>query len=1017
MNEAELEHPAVGLRYSFMSSSDSLLAQGIAAAQAGDKSTARRLLTRAVRQDPDSEAAWLWLGGVLETPQGRSFCLRKALALNPGNEAARRGIVALEKAPRPSTLVAQPMAVPLPQPAPRRRPQFFGGLSRHLRLRAGAAEEKPPPSTFSRVARYTLVRMVTLGLTVMVGAFVAIVLINFGGFIDDIFRDRIAWAITGMGMEMGDVPAEQKFEILERAEQQMIEAYHLNEPFLLRCAVWLWRGLTLNWATPSEHIYTGQDASEVWGMILDRLPNTLLLAGAANLLLFFATVSLALTLSRKYGSFLDRAIIALSPISSAPNWIFGILLTLIFAAQLRILPFGGKFDAMPPGTQFGYVLVVLKHMILPVTAIFLSMFFQSVYSWRTFFLLHSGEDYVEMAEAQGLSPRTVERSYILRPTLPFILTSFTMMLITFWQGAMALEIFFRWPGIGALFIESIGRNARTTVISLVIIFAYLLALSVFLLDIIYALVDPRVKVGSGGQTVDAAVRKKRRFRLWPRREAVRAPEYAWGGKSSASARVKTGLGERVKRSVRSLGPALRQIGRYPSAVVGLAIIVLLVGVSIYALIAIPYDEAIRRWRVEREALYRNPRNAQPEWVNLFRREDLPPTLVLDSRGEGVPPEGGLAQKSTNVVSEDMTGVTISFVFDYPYGGLPQDMAVYYTSQYEKKIPFVSQTWLTPDGREIELESFAVPSAHTYLASADPRLRPRHALGGEGGQPTKDLFVAPADSATTVRTAAEAEATLVPVRGTYELRVTGFVFEEDSELDAEFVLYGRVYGLAGTDHYRRDLMVAMLWGAPVALAFGLLGAVFTSFLTMAIAATGVWHGGWLDNLIQRTTEVDMILPALPLAMTIYLVYAKSVWLILGVMVLLSIFGMSLKNYRAIFLQVKESAYIEAARVYGASNRRIILRYLVPRIMPVLIPQLVILIPGYVFLEATLAYLGVSDVYLPTWGKVINDALTHSVFEGHYYWILEPIALLMLTGLAFAMVGFALDRILNPRLRRR
>lgn len=1008
-----------------MSSSDSLLAQGIAAAQAGDKSTARRLLARAVRQDPDSEAGWLWLGGVLETPQGRTFCLQRALTLNPGNEAARRGIAALEKAPRPSTLVAQPMMVPLPQPAARRQKPAFGGLTRRLRLRA-ATGEKPPPSTFSRVAKYTLVRVITLGLTVIVGAFVAIVLINFGGFIDEMFRDRIAWALLGMSMDMPDVPIEEKTAILAQAEQQMIEAYHLNEPFLLRCGVWLWRALTLSWSTPSEYIYISQDAAEVWASILSSLPNTLLLAGAANLLLFFATVSLALFLSRKYGSFLDRAIIALSPISSAPNWIYGVLLTLIFAAQLRILPFGGKFDAMPPDTQFGYVLVVLKHMILPVTAIFLSMFFQSVYTWRTFFLLHSGEDYVEMAEAQGLSPRTIERSYILRPTLPYILTSFTMMLITFWQGTMALEVFFRWPGIGALFIESIARVARTTVISLVIIFAYLLALSVFLLDIIYAFVDPRVRVGSGGATVGAAVRKKRRFRLWPRREAVRAPGPTWagnpGGKPAVPARTRMGLGARVKRSIRSLGPALDQIGHYPSAVLGLMIIVLLIGVSIYAVIAIPYDQAIQHWRVDREALYRNPKNAQPEWVNLFRREDLPTTLVLDSRGGSVPPEGSRVQKSTNVVSENMTEVTISFVFDYPYGGLPQDLGVYYTSKYKKKIPFVSQTWLTPDGREIELESFAVPSAYTYLTSADTRLRRRHALGGEGGQPTKGLFVDPADlaiakAAAATQPAAEVEAKLVPIKGTYELRVTGFVFEEDAELDAEFVLYGQVYGLAGTDHARRDLMVAMLWGTPVALAFGLLGAVFTSLLTMAIAATGVWLGGWVDNLIQRITEIDMILPALPLAITVYLVYAKSIWLILGVMVLLSIFGMSLKNYRAIFLQVKESAYIEAARVYGASNRRIISRYLVPRIMPLLIPQLVILIPGYVFLEATLAYLGVSDIYLPTWGKVINDALTHSVFEGYYYWILEPVALLMLTGLAFAMVGFALDRILNPRLRRR
>jgi peptide/nickel transport system permease protein len=1009
-----------------MSSFDPLLAQGIAAVQAGNKSAARRLLTRAVRQNPDSETAWLWLSGVLQTPQGRAFCLRNALALNPGNEAARRGLLALENAPRPPTLVAQPMPVPLPQPAPGRRPQFFGGLARRLRLRTLAIEEKPPPSTFSRVAKYTLVRLVTLGLMVIVGAFVAIVVINFGGFIDDLFQDRIAWALLGMSMGMPDVPIEEKTEILAQAEQEMIEAYHLNEPFLLRCGVWLWRALTLSWATPSEYIYTGQDAAEAWATILERLPNTLLLAGAANLLLFFATVFLALFLSRKYGSFLDRAIIALSPISSAPNWIFGVLLTLIFAAQLRILPFGGQFDAIPPETPIGYVLVVLKHMILPVTAIFLSMFFQSVYTWRTFFLLHSGEDYVELAEAQGLSPRTIERKYILRPTLPFILTSFTLMLITFWQGAMALEVFFRWPGIGALFIESIGRLARTTVISLVIIFAYLLALSVFLLDIIYAFVDPRVKVGSGGGAVGAVVRKKRPFRLWPRRQAVRAPGQGWAGnpgsKPAAYARVKMGFGDRVKRSIRNLRPTLRQIGRYPSAVVGLVIIVVLVGVSIYAVIAIPYNEAIERWRVDREALYRNPKNAQPEWVNLFRREDLPPTLVLDSRGADAPPEGGSVHKSTNVVSEDMTEVAISFVFDFPYGRLPQDLAVYYTSTYEKKIPFVSQTWLTPDGREIELESFAVPSAYTYLASTDTRLRRRHALGGEGGQPTKGLFVDPADLATAKaaaadQPAAEVEAKLVPVKGTYELRISGFVFEEDAELDAEFVLYGQVYGLAGTDHARRDLMVAMLWGAPVALAFGLLGAVFTSLLTMTISATGVWFGGWVDHLIQRITEIDMILPALPLAITIYLVYAKSVWLILGVMVVLSIFGMSLKNYRAMFLQVKESAYIEAARVYGASNRRIILRYLVPRIMPVLIPQLVILIPGYVFLEATLAYLGVSDIYLPTWGKVINDALTHSVFEGYYYWILEPVALLMLTGLAFAMVGFALDRILNPRLRRR
>ncbi len=101
-----------------MSTHDPLLAQGIAAARAGDKGTARRLLSQAVQRDPDLEAGWLWLSSVLDTPQGRAFCLRRALALNPANQASRRGLAALETlAPAPA-VVAQPPPDPTVQPAP-----------------------------------------------------------------------------------------------------------------------------------------------------------------------------------------------------------------------------------------------------------------------------------------------------------------------------------------------------------------------------------------------------------------------------------------------------------------------------------------------------------------------------------------------------------------------------------------------------------------------------------------------------------------------------------------------------------------------------------------------------------------------------------------------------------------------------------------------------------------------------------------------------------------------------------
>jgi len=259
-------------------------------------------------------------------------------------------------------------------------------------------------------------------------------------------------------------------------------------------------------------------------------------------------------------------------------------------------------------------------------------------------------------------------------------------------------------------------------------------------------------------------------------------------------------------------------------------------------------------------------------------------------------------------------------------------------------------------------------------------------------------------------------TLSPKKGIYELRIVATVFDEEADLDAKFIIYGQVYGIAGTDHLRRDLRIALLWGTPIALAFGLLAAFGTTLTTMIIAAIGVWFGGWVDSVIQRFTEVNMILPTLPILVMVGTLYSRTIWTMLGVSILLNIFGAAIKAYRAIFIQVKESPYIEAARAYGAGNIRIVFNYLIPRIIPVLIPQLVNVIPTFVFLEATLAVLGLGDPIIPTWGKLIDDARANgALFQGHYYWVLEPSVLLMITGLAFALVGFALDRIFNPKLR--
>jgi peptide/nickel transport system permease protein len=256
----------------------------------------------------------------------------------------------------------------------------------------------------------------------------------------------------------------------------------------------------------------------------------------------------------------------------------------------------------------------------------------------------------------------------------------------------------------------------------------------------------------------------------------------------------------------------------------------------------------------------------------------------------------------------------------------------------------------------------------------------------------------------------------PIKGQYLLQIETVTFDPDATVDAELVVFGKLAGWAGTDHLRRDLGVALLWGTPIALSFGLLAAVGTSLSQLILAGVGTWFGGWVDMLINRITEINMVLPFLPILIMIGTFYSRSIFVILSAVILLSIFGSGIKTFRAVFMQVKESPYIEAAKSYGASNTRIIFQYMIPRLIPMLIPQFIVLIPSFVFLEASLAVLGLGDPTLPTWGKIINESQDNgALFKGWYYWVLEPSALLMLTGLAFSVVGYAMDRVFNPRLR--
>src|SRR5207253_9607340 len=217
----------------------------------------------------------------------------------------------------------------------------------------------------------------------------AILSANMGGYVDEIRKAQIQEQVGASMLadpKLRALPPSEVRRVIDQQIELEEQRLGLNRPFIVRSFTYLRDALTLSLGR-AERLTSDKGSRQVRDVILERLPATLLLFGTTDLVVFFVAIFAALFLSRRYGSFLDRAVIALAPTSAAPAWFYGIFLILIFAALLRLLPFGGMIDAPPPQQPAAYVLSVLRHMVLPIAAIVLSSIFIAVYSLRTFFLI------------------------------------------------------------------------------------------------------------------------------------------------------------------------------------------------------------------------------------------------------------------------------------------------------------------------------------------------------------------------------------------------------------------------------------------------------------------------------------------------------------------------------------------------------------------------------------------------------------------------------------------------------
>jgi peptide/nickel transport system permease protein len=456
----------------------------------------------------------------------------------------------------------------------------------------------------------------------------------------------------------------------------------------------------------------------------------------------------------------------------------------------------------------------------------------------------------------------------------------------------------------------------------------------------------------------------------------------------------------VELSGYSLKGIIKEVLRYKVGIFAIGILIFLILLSIYAVITMPYEKTIYMWN-NSQLWLKNPRNAIPIWWSIFIGKKLPTNINLSKY---------VKEKH---ISDNPKRIEYIYSFSYNYDEFPPELNIFFKSNYKKDPPVIKIYWEKPNGDKIFLLERSLRGKEDTLY-----IQNIYKLEDVLASYIKEkLGYYPSYPLTVMRGLfVDNSGNLSIYKGNYKLYLDVTFNDQNDTINIEPILYGLVYGIAGTDHLRRPLSIALLWGAPLDISFGVGAALSITILHLIFATISGWYGRRIDFIIQRFTEIFMLLPFLPLVIMISLFYKLTIWKLLLVVILTSLFGTGVKTQRALVLQVKNLPYIEAAKAYGASNMRIVFLYLIPKILPPVIPNLVISIPGFVFLEAILSLFGVLDPTQPTWGRIIEDAFQNgALYKGYFYWVLEPSFMLILTAISFAFLGFAIDKIVNPKLK--
>ncbi len=223
---------------------------------------------------------------------------------------------------------------------------------------------------------------------------------------------------------------------------------------------------------------------------------------------------------------------------------------------------------------------------------------------------------------------------------------------------------------------------------------------------------------------------------------------------------------------------------------------------------------------------------------------------------------------------------------------------------------------------------------------------------------------------------------------------------------------------GTDNFGRSVLALLVSGARISLLVGFAATIGAMLIGATVGvASGYFGGTRIDTVLNALTNWFLVVPWLVLAIALATILGAS---LLNVIVVIAVtsWASTARLVRAQALTVRERTYVERARALGAGHAHVIVTHVLPNVFPVLFANTVLTVALSILSETTLSILGLGDTTAVSWGRIIEQAFSAGALTaGYWWWLIPPGLAIVAVTLSFTMCGYALDEVLNPKLRER